>query len=159
MLLLTNVMKDVNRISHNLRPSILDDLDLNGAIKQIAREFTERTSVPMDVKIFTIPPISEAVATALFRVTQEAIANIEKHAEAKQVHLQLIFENCSLKLSIRDDGKGFDIHEASRQYRSGLGLMNMRERVEMLKGQYALESSGDGTSLQVDIPVVPISER
>jgi two-component system, NarL family, sensor kinase len=155
MMMLTNVMKDVNRISHNLRPSILDDLDLNGAIKQIAREFTERTGVPMDVKISTIPSISEAVATALFRVTQEAMANIEKHAEAKQVHLQLDFANSTLKLSIRDDGKGFDINEASRQSRSGLGLMNMRERVEMLKGQYALESSDDGTSLQVEIPVGP----
>jgi two-component system, NarL family, sensor kinase len=76
MTLLQRLMKDVSRISHNLRPSMLDDLDLGNAMTQLAREFAERTGVAADVHISTLPMISDAASTAIFRVTQEALSNI-----------------------------------------------------------------------------------
>jgi two-component system, NarL family, sensor kinase len=152
MTLLQRLMKDVSRISHNLRPSMLDDLNLTNAVTQMAREFTERTGVAVDVKTSPLPPISEAIATAIFRVTQEALSNIERHAGAHQVHVQLTHEAQSLMLLIRDDGKGFDLQDTLRPVRSGLGLINMRERIEMLSGHCVLESSSAGTCLRAEIP-------
>jgi two-component system NarL family sensor kinase len=158
MTLLQRLMKDVNRISHNLRPSMLDDFDLTNAMTQMAREFSERTGVAVDVKISELPSISSNVATAIFRVTQEALSNIEKHAGAHQVHLQLTHKAPHLELVIRDDGKGFNLHDTLRPIRSGLGLINMRERVEMLNGHCVLESSPSGTCWFVEIPLNDITE-
>jgi two-component system NarL family sensor kinase len=156
MTLLQRLMKDVNRISHNLRPSMLDDLDLSNAITQLAREFTERTSVATDVKIDPLPRMSDAIATAIFRVIQEALSNIERHAGAHHVHVQLIHQGANLSLFIRDDGRGFDLQDTLRPVRSGLGLINMRERIEMLSGRYVIESSASGTWVQADIPVINV---
>ena len=158
MTLLQRLMKDVSRISHNLRPSMLDDLDLTTAMTQMAREFSERTGVAADVKISELPIISSSVATTVFRVTQEALSNIEKHAGAHQVHIQLAHKAPHLELVIRDDGKGFDLHDTLRPVRSGLGLINMRERVEMLSGRCVLESSPSGTCLFAEIPLENITE-
>jgi two-component system NarL family sensor kinase len=159
MTLLQRLMKDVSRISHNLRPSMLDDLDLTNAMTQMAREFSERTGVLADVQISALPSISSSVATAVFRVTQEALSNIEKHAGAHQVHLQLTHTAPHLELVIRDDGKGFDLQDTLRPVRSGLGLINMRERVEMLNGRCVLESSSSGTCWLVQIPLTGILEE
>ena len=153
MTLLQRLMKDVSRISHNLRPSMLDDLDLANAVTQMAREFSERTGVAVDVKISELPSISSSMATAIFRVTQEALSNIEKHAGAHQVHVQLTHKAPHLELMIRDDGKGFDLHDTLRPVRSGLGLINMRERVEMQGGRCVLESSPSGTCWFAQIPL------
>jgi two-component system, NarL family, sensor kinase len=159
MTLLQRLMKDVSRISHNLRPSMLDDLDLGNAMTQLAREFSERTGVVADVHISALttpalPMISEAISTAIFRVTQEALSNIERHAGAHHVHIQLMHEGANLTLFIRDDGRGFDLQDTLRPVRSGLGLINMRERIEMLSGHYVIESSASGTLVQADIPVL-----
>jgi two-component system NarL family sensor kinase len=159
MTLLQRLMKDVSRISHNLRPSMLDDLDLTNAMTQMAREFSERTGVLADVQISALPSISSSVATAVFRVTQEALSNIEKHAGAHQVHVQLTHKSLQLELVIRDDGKGFDLQDTLRPVRSGLGLINMRERVEMLNGHCSLESSSSGTCWLVQIPLTGILEE
>jgi two-component system, NarL family, sensor kinase len=155
--LLQRLMKDVSRISHNLRPSMLDDLDLGNAMTQLAREFTERTGVAADVQISALPMISEAVSTAIFRVTQEALSNIERHADAHHVHVQLRHDDAHIALLIRDDGRGFDLQDTLRPVRSGLGLINMRERIEMLSGRYVIESSASGTLVQADLPVVTIT--
>ncbi len=159
MTLLQRLMKDVSRISHNLRPSMLDDLDLANAVTQMAREFSERAGVAADVKISELPSISSSVATAIFRVTQEALSNIEKHAGAHQVHVQLTHKASHLELMIRDDGKGFDLHDTLHPVRSGLGLINMRERVEMQGGRCVLESSPSGTCWFAEIPLIDITEN
>lgn len=158
MTLLQRLMKDVNRISHNLRPSMLDDLDIGRALTQMTREFSERTGVAVDVKISELPSISGSVATAIFRVTQEALSNIEKHAGAHQVHVQLTHKALHLELIIRDDGKGFDLHDTLRPVRSGLGLINIRERIEMLNGRCLLESSPSGTSWLAEIPLTEVTK-
>lgn len=152
MALVQGVMRDVRRISHDLRPTLLDDLGLASALEQIAREFGERTGIVVDAQVAVLPPIPEAVATAVFRVAQEALGNVEKHAGAQHVNLQLSYGDAGLALRLHDDGAGFDVQATLRQARSGLGLTNMRERVEMLGGTFSLASSPGATLLTAQLP-------
>lgn len=149
----TAIMRDVRRISHNLRPALLDDMDLARAIEQITREFSERTQVVMHVQTCTLPPTDDNVATAVFRVAQEALFNIEKHAQAQHVTVRLNREGKHLVLIIIDDGRGFDVNDEFHQARSGLGLTNMRERIEMIGGAYDVSSLPGSTTLRARIPI------
>jgi two-component system NarL family sensor kinase len=150
--LLQAVMRDVRRISHDLRPTLLDDLGLASALEQTAREFGERSGIQVSTQVATLTPIPEAVATALFRVAQEALGNIEKHAGAQHVDLQLAHYPTGLVLQVRDDGAGFDVQASLRQVRAGLGLTNMRERIEMLGGQFSITSAPGATLLSASLP-------
>ena len=150
--LVQNTMRDVRRISHDLRPTLLDDLGLASALDQTAGEFGARTGVDVHVQVDTLPRMPEAVATAMFRVAQEALGNVEKHAGARQVWLQLLHSAAGLTLLLRDDGRGFDVPETLREVRAGLGLTNMRERIEMLGGRFMLESAPGTTQLTVWLP-------
>lgn len=147
------IIRDVRRISHNLRPALLDDMDLARAIEQITREFSERNKIVMHVQTCALPPIDDDVATTVFRVTQEALFNIEKHAQAQHVTVRLNLEGNQLVLLIIDDGNGFDVNNEFRQARSGLGLTNMRERIEMIGGEYELSSLPGSTTLHARIPI------
>lgn len=146
------VMRDVRRISHDLRPTLLDDLGLSSAIEQIAREFGERTAIGVEASVGALPQIPEAVATAVFRVVQEALGNVEKHAGAKHVWLHLLYSDAGLELQLRDDGCGFDVAGKLRQAREGLGLTNMRERIETLGGQFHLQSAPGASVLTASLP-------
>ena len=150
--MLQGLVRDVRRISHDLRPTLLDDVGLASALVQIAREFGERSGIQVETQVASLPPIPEAVATALFRVAQEALGNIEKHAGAQHVQLQLSYGDGGLALQLRDDGAGFDVPATLRQARSGLGLTNMRERIEMLGGSFSLASAPGATLLRAQMP-------
>ncbi|APW40636.1 histidine kinase [Rhodoferax koreense] len=150
--LVQGVMRDVRRISHGLRPTLLDDLGLASAIDQTAGEFGARTGVEVKTQVDLLPRMPEAVATAMFRVAQEALGNVEKHAGARHVWLQLLHGNAGLTLRLRDDGRGFDVPAALREVRAGLGLTNMRERIEMLGGRFVIESAPGATQLTVWLP-------
>lgn len=150
--MLQGLVRDVRRISHDLRPTLLDDVGLASALAQIAREFGERSGIQVETQVASLPPIPEAVATAVFRVTQEALGNIEKHAGAQHVQLQLSYGDSGLALQLRDDGAGFDVPATLRQTRSGLGLTNMRERIEMLGGSFSLASAPGATLLRAHMP-------
>jgi two-component system NarL family sensor kinase len=146
------VMRDVRRISHDLRPTLLDDLGLSSAIEQIAREFGERTGIAIEAVVNPLPPIPEAAATAMFRVVQEALGNVAKHADAQRVWLELLYSDAGLELQLRDDGRGFDVEGKLREAREGLGLTNMRERMETLGGQFRLQSAPGATLLTASLP-------
>ncbi len=146
------VMRDVRRISHDLRPTLLDDLGLASAMEQIAREFGERTGMAIDARVDSLPAMPEAAATAMFRVAQEALGNISKHAQAQHVWLTLQYSNHGLVLELRDDGCGFDVVGTLRRAREGLGLTNMRERMETLGGQFRLQSTPGSTVLSATLP-------
>jgi two-component system NarL family sensor kinase len=150
--LVQGLVRDVRRISHDLRPTLLDDVGLASALAQIAREFGERTGIQVEAQVAELPPIPEAMATAMFRVAQEALGNIEKHAGAQQVQLQLRYGARGLTLQLRDDGAGFDVAGTLRKARSGLGLTNMRERIEMLGGTFSLASTPGATVLTAQLP-------
>ena len=149
---LRGVMRDVRRISHDLRPTLLDDVGLGSAIEQIAREFTERTGIAVQAQIEPLPKIPDPVATTLFRVAQEALGNVERHAGASRVAIELRCHDQGLQLLLHDNGCGFDVQAKMREVRDGLGLTNMRERIETLGGHFELRSAPGASVLAATLP-------
>jgi two-component system, NarL family, sensor kinase len=146
---LRTVLGEVRRISHDLRPALLDDLGLPAALRHLASECATRSG--MAVEAFCDEPtktVPEALATALFRVAQEALGNAEKHARASVVHVRLTFPEGGLQFEVLDNGQGFDIDALMQSPRAGLGLTHMRERIESLGGSFELRSGHDGTRLR-----------
>ena len=148
------VLGDVRRISHGLRPTMLDTLGLVPAMKQVVDEFAQRSGVVVDMQADADIVAPGDAGTALFRLLQEALNNIERHARASRVELRLGREPGAIVLSIRDDGRGFDVEAVSASPQRGLGLSSMRERVEALGGRFDLSSGGSGTLLSARLPVV-----
>lgn len=145
------VMIDVRRISHDLYPTILDDAGLGVALEQLAREFSARTAIPVSVGIDDMPEIHRDAAKVFYRLTQQALGNIEAHAKAGQVRITLRRSN-GVMLQVEDDGVGFDVQATAQQRRDGLGLTNMRERIEMLGGDFAVTSRTGQTVLKAYLP-------
>jgi two-component system NarL family sensor kinase len=155
---LREVLGEVRRISHDLRPALLDDLGLPRALEHLSQEWQQRSGVSVDFQSDALPELPEAVATALFRVAQEALGNVENHAQARQVRMRLVraFDQ-GLRLEISDDGRGFDPQAVARGARRGLGLTHMRERMEILGGQLELGSGADGTLIKATLPASALS--
>ncbi|WP_374400783.1 cache domain-containing protein [Niveibacterium sp.] len=149
---LNEVLREIRRISHGLRPALLDDLGLAPALTQIVDEFGARTQIAVQCDTDRDIPIPEAVATALFRVVQEALANIERHAGAHSVRVELTRAEGGARLRVIDDGQGFDVEEVHEHPRGGLGLSSMRERVETLGGRFDLRSGPEGTTIEALLP-------
>lgn len=155
--LLVKVLEENRRIAHNLRPTDLDNLGLAAACTSFCNDIQTRTNLQFQCRITSprrrLPPVVEL---HLFRIVQEAINNIEKHAKAKTVKLQLRFVGNFVVLKIQDDGQGFEAKAINLRKRSrhGLGLTNMRERALSLGGTYEIESTPDhGTCIIVRVPV------
>lgn len=149
--LIAQLFQQVRDVATALRPPILD-AGIASAIEWQARRFEARTQIPCLVEVpEQLPPLGEAKATGLFRVLQEALTNIMRHARAHSVEVRLSREADELQLSISDDGVGFDpAHTRSGSF----GLVGMRERVAMLGGRLRLDSTpGQGTTLYVRIPL------
>ncbi|KAF7599162.1 MAG: histidine kinase [Candidatus Dactylopiibacterium carminicum] len=149
---LNEVLREVRRISHDLRPTALDDLGLKAALAQTLDEFGIRTGLKVSFKAEDRPDLPAPVATALFRVVQEALTNIERHAGASEVSVSLMARPRALRLSISDNGRGFDLDTVAAQPRGGLGLASMRERIETLGGICLINSGLQGTSIDVVLP-------
>lgn len=140
---------EVRRISHNLRPSALDDIGLQAALTTLLDDYKSHSTIKIDTLFDTQPgKLKSEVATTLYRVVQESLNNIEKHAHAQQVTVILQQMGNFLQLLIRDDGVGFNLNDT--QVRRGIGLRNMRERVEFIGGEFELSSeTGFGTEITV----------
>lgn len=144
---------EVRRISHDLRPSLLDTLGLPAAIGQLAREFEQRCGLTVVYRHrLGEVTLDAAGAVALFRIVQEALTNIERHAGASTVHIDLEAGAQGVALAVRDDGVGFDTRAIERMP-GGIGLRNMRERVEHLGGRFSLSSSAGDTGIRVVLPL------
>lgn len=155
LLQMSVVMGEVRRISHDLRSTLLEDLPLSNVLEQTVREFGEHSGIAVETLIVAPPlRVPDTVATAVFRLTQEALGNIARHSEANQVHVNMTFNGhpAGLRLEIRDNGKGFDVDALMRTPREGLGLTNMRFRIEMLEGEFSVVSGPSGTTISVFIP-------
>jgi two-component system NarL family sensor kinase len=146
---LMTAINEVRHISHQLRPSALDDIGLEAAMTTLLTDFKAHSGVDVEASLSTSQSrLKSEVATTLYRVAQESLTNIEKHSQAKQVTVILQQLGDMLQLIIRDDGVGFDVGSTLRK--SGIGLRNMRERVEFLGGDFELESEpGFGTEITV----------
>ncbi|MDC5707227.1 cache domain-containing protein [Vibrio europaeus] len=146
---LMTAINEVRHISHNLRPSALDDIGLEAAMNTLLQDFKSHSGVEVEASLTTQPgKLKSEVATTLYRVAQESLTNIEKHAHANTVSVILHQMGNMLQLIIRDDGVGFDVNTSLRK--SGIGLRNMRERVEFIGGDFEIESEpGFGTEITV----------
>ena len=155
--LASNALTELRRILSGLRPAILDDLGLVPAIRWFARGNLEQVGIRVTVKAPDTPlELSPAVTTTLFRIVQEAVSNIVRHAGAGAVTIELGAQDGLANLYIQDDGRGFNPEHMSRDAveLQQLGLLGIRERVELLGGQIQIESAPEqGTRLQVSIPV------
>lgn len=152
---LNSAIKEVRRISHDLRPGLLDDLGLTAALEGLTHNFTERTGIDVQLKSVAfknlLPPDAK---TALYRIAQEALTNIERHADATHVDLALTSTRAGLQMVITDDGHGFGDTSREQRLRSGggLGLRNMQERMEHFGGQLNVKTSPSGTVLTARLP-------
>ncbi len=155
--LASNSLTELRRILSGLRPAILDDLGLVPAIRWFARTNLEQVGIHVVVKAPSTPlELSPAITTTLFRIVQEAISNIVRHAGAGSVTIVLQLSEGAVDLRIEDDGRGFNPQNASRDAveLQRLGLLGIRERAELLGGVVAIESAPEkGTRLQVSIPL------
>jgi len=143
---LSNVMAEVRRISHNLRPAILDDLGLAAALQHLAKEYTLSSGTPVNFEASGCTDALPDVAnTVLFRLAQEALTNIERHAGASSINITLAGEADGVTLRIRDNGHGFDAEGIALHPKRGIGLRNMMERMDAIGGRFEIVSSTDGT--------------
>lgn len=149
----------VQRIGAELRPAVLDSLGPLAAIEWQAEEFTRRTGIPCAVSVpEQWPPVEEARSTALFRVLQEALTNVARHAQAAAVHVTVAVEDGWLVLAVEDDGKGVADRQSTGPM--SLGLVGMRERVAAFGGRLRLAPrEPSGTLLEARMPARPSVER
>ncbi|VTU27799.1 Signal transduction histidine-protein kinase/phosphatase DegS [Variovorax sp. PBL-H6] len=150
---LNTCLAEVRRISHRLRPALLDQLGLPAALERLGAEFGEEGDVAAAVAVQGEPrELPEEVKTALFRVTQEALTNVRKHARARQVRIALDFESRGVRLEVNDDGVGFDLAATQLDPHRGIGLRNMRERIAAIGGRLDLHSGSKGTAIVAFVP-------
>jgi signal transduction histidine kinase len=160
--LVTRSLDELQRLIGDLRPSHLDDLGLPAALRWYAGEVQHRGSLGVRVQVLGEPaPLSPAVSTALFRVAQEALGNVVKHAGAKTASLRLAYGAQAVSLQVEDDGRGFDTSVMGSTDRSSWGLVGIEERTALLGGRLTLRSRpGEGTLVEVTIPYAPrVEER
>src|SRR5713226_4595889 len=153
--LLNEVEKQLRRYSHELRPTILDDLGWIPAIRFLAEGISARAGLPIHIEATASGRLPGAVETALYRTVQEGLTNAVKHAKARNVWIRAWKERDALCCSIRDDGAGFDPRDVQTEpSRKGLGLIAMRERMSAIGGTLRVESCpGRGTELSVRVPL------
>jgi signal transduction histidine kinase len=149
--LVVTTLQDVRRLAIELRPRALDDFGLVSALERLVETFHEQTGIEVDLEPrLGVDRLPSDVETTLYRITQEALTNVVKHAQAKRVSIVLTRRDGSVSAVIEDDGRGFST-EASDE--NGLGLLGMRERVALVGGRLEVESSpGSGTALSIEVP-------
>ena len=151
---LSQAIGEVRRISHDLRPALLDDLGLPAALEHIGNELAQRSGLTVNVSPNVHEErLPELQAVSLFRVAQEALRNVERHAGAKHIDIRLDDAHDRLELCITDDGRGFDVQNVEHSKDRGIGLTNMRERVERNGGSFQLISQPGRTSLIASFPL------
>ncbi len=145
---------DVRQLAHQLHPSILDDLGLPIALQRLVDDFTVRTGVQgRFIDHDSLKVLDPRVVTCLYRVAQESLRNVSRHAKAKQVRIELLRMGNGLQLLVSDDGVGFDLaHQADRY--QGLGFLSMKERVALVGGTLDIQSvPGEGTRVCAWVPL------
>ncbi len=153
--MLDETVAAVRRIASDLRPLMLDDLGLNAAIEWLARDTARRTGIDITVQLAALPePLDGRLATALYRMVQEGLTNVVRHAQASHVQVQLRCEADAVVLTVADDGVGLPEPAAVRE--DAYGLLGLRERVAMLGGTVTTSNrAGGGALLGVRVPLVP----
>ena len=153
---IVDILYGVRRFNQDLRPPMLDDLGLVATLRWLVSELKEKRGLTADLRVLgTERRLSAEAELTMFRIVQEALRNVEKHAHASRVDVELEFGEGKSRVTIRDDGQGFDLRGSLAELpRMGkLGLAGMEERVRLLGGTLTLESQpGEGTSVVVEVP-------
>jgi signal transduction histidine kinase len=149
--LVVATLQDVRRLAVELRPKVLDDFGLVPALERLTDGFAEHTGIAVDLETGAVTDrLRPEVETAIYRIVQESLTNVLKHADARRVSVVLTRTDGRIKAVIEDDGKGFDPTAADG---AGVGLVGMRERIELLDGTLAVESSEtSGTTVAAEVP-------
>lgn len=151
IILTESATQTIRSLAYRLRPPVLDLLGLNLAIKQLCIDFSEQTALIISYAGVDTPSLSEELAISIYRIVQEALTNIVKHARAKHAWIKLSDTQEVIKLSISDDGQGFD----PENIHMGIGLESMRERCHLLNGKMQILSSpGNPALLKFSFPVI-----
>jgi signal transduction histidine kinase len=150
--LVVATLQDVRRLAVELRPSALDDFGLVAALERLTASFSDQTGITIDFEASLAGErLPEEVEIALYRIVQESLTNVVKHARARHVSILLARRNGAVKVVIEDNGQGFDPSEDAD---GGFGLVGMRERLALLGGRIEVESSGDdGTTIAAEVPI------
>jgi signal transduction histidine kinase len=150
--LVVSTLQDVRRLAVELRPSALDDFGLATAIERLAETFREHSGLEVDVDTqLGDERVPGELETTLYRIVQEALTNIAKHAGARRVSILLVQRGRSLAAVVEDDGSGFDPDAVAAD---GLGLVGMHERVALVGGRLRVEASpGKGTTVAAEVPL------
>ncbi len=153
---LSGAIHEVRRISRDLRPGVLDDLGLGPALKALTEDFTARTQIESEFSTVVFRNRLDADSKiALYRVAQEALTNIERHADATEIHVSVRGDRRGAILTVRDNGHGLaktQTQESSTPL-GGMGLRNMQERMEQLDGALFISSNKDGTTIEARVPL------
>jgi len=149
-------LQDVRRLAVELRPAALDDFGLEAALERLTTGFAEQTGMKVELESrLHDDRLPEEVETVLYRTVQEALTNIIKHAAASRVEVALLMDQDAVRVTVRDDGRGFDPAEPVE----GFGLVGIRERVMLASGQVTIEAQvGKGTAITARVPVRPATE-
>jgi signal transduction histidine kinase len=139
---------DIRRLVYNLRPPALDDLGLVGAIRAQARKLPQASSLIVQVDAGSFPLLPAAVEVAAYRIVQEALNNVVRHADAQQCRITIASEGARLRVEIADDGRGLPL-----TVEGGVGFTSMRERAEELGGSWDLSANNPGTRVLVFLPL------
>ncbi len=152
-ILVDNVIDEVKRISHGLSPVMLSDLGIEKSLNRYCQDMAVHSGLTVEFVSYGITRQPEyEVSTHIFRLVQEALTNAIRHADAKEVNIQLLGTRGQLTLIIQDDGKGFE--PDSNENMAGNGIGNMRDRVSILRGQFEIVTGiGNGTTITIKIPV------
>jgi signal transduction histidine kinase len=152
--LVDETIQAVRRIATELRPGILDDLGLGAAVEWAAEEFQARTGIKCRMSLPDLDiALDQDSATALFRIFQETLTNVARHADATEVDVMLARSRDDLSLEVHDNGKG--ISEEKLAEGRSLGILGMRERALLLGGELAISGApGKGTKVKVRVPAV-----
>ncbi len=150
---LKGALGEVRSISHRLRPAELDMLGLPAALEHLGREFGESSGMALCVRVRgEAVNLPDEIKTVLFRVTQEALTNIQKHAHAARVTLWLAFGRSGVRLRVIDDGRGFKVDAMQHDPRHGIGLRNMRERLASIGASLSIQSRPGRTHVVAHVP-------
>jgi PAS domain S-box-containing protein len=143
----------VRHISHQLHPSVLDDIGLEAAVEQYCEEFTDRSGITAHFSARAVPEsLPREVASSLYHIFQESLRNVSKHSGAKEVFVTMEASDGSLRLTIRDEGVG--LVSDRLKSRTSIGIVGMKERANLVNGTLAIESpSGKGTQVSVAVPI------
>ena len=151
---LAGAIQEIRRISRDLRPGTLDDLGLGPSLKALTDDFSKRTGIETEFNTVVFRNrLDQDAKIALYRVAQEALTNVERHADASCISIDVRGHKKGATMRIADDGCGLDHSEAASRSTGGLGLRNMQERIEQLDGTLRILSTKDGTVIEATVPL------